>query len=105
MSCDCCCKKTLNLCSVSVCDDGIDLGITAQVDGVHKMIVDFLGVQYVITQTFAVDDKIIFPVDRLNERFTYSARVYEPDGKQVLIEKSGVTYDCFKFKTTLSVTV
>ena len=105
MSCDCCCKKTLNLCSTSVCDEGIDFGITAQIDGDHKMIVDFLGLQYVITETFAVDDKIIFPVDSLNESFTYSGRVYEPDGKQVLIEKDGVQYDCFKFKTTINVAV
>lgn len=105
MSCDCCCKKTLNICSVSICDDGIDIGITAQVDGEHKMIVEFLSVQYVIVKTFAVDDKIIFPVSSLNESFTYTARVYEPDGKQVVIEKDAIQYDCFKFKTVVNVAV
>lgn len=102
MPCDCCCTKTLRLCSVNVCAESvIDFGITAQVEGTHQLILKFLGVEVLIEKDFAVDDQMTFPVGGLNENFTYTARIYEPDGKQVVIRKDSVEYDCFEFQTVL----
>lgn len=101
MSCDCCCKKILRLCKASVCGS-IDFGITAQVDGVHKMEFDFLGSTFSRFKQFAVDDKIIFPLDGMNESYTFIVKLYEPDGKQVVIKIDDIEYDCFEFETALS---
>ena len=102
MSCDCCCIKTLRLCKASVCDD-IDFGITAQVPGEHKLILDFLGIQIIITKDFAFDDEITFPASSLNESFTYSGKLYDPSGKQIIIRKDDVDYDCIEFTTNITI--
>lgn len=105
MSCDCCCKKILRLCKVPVCGEGLNFGITAQVDGNHRMTFDFLGVEFTINKTFVLDDPIIFPVNDLNENYTFTAKLYDPTGKQILIEKNAVEYDCFEFETVMSYAV
>lgn len=102
MSCNCCCSKILKLCKVNACDS-IDFGITAQAEGVHKLVLDFLGSLTTLTETFGNGDEIIFPVTDLNENMIFTARLYQPDGKQIIISKDGVEYDCFEFKTIINV--
>lgn len=104
MSCDCCCIKTLRLCKVQSCDD-IDFGITAQISGVHKLVLEFLGRQISITKTFEPDDEITFPASSLNENFTYLAKLYDPSGKQIVISKDDIDYDCIEFKTIANATI
>lgn len=53
MSCKCCCENTLNLCDQNICD-GIDLGITAQIPGVHKLRIFFLGTMLTLEEEFIV---------------------------------------------------
>lgn len=102
MSCNCCCVKTLKLCSVPVCGD-LDFGITAQVEGVHKLSLDFLGIQMIINKEFDIGEEIIFPMTSLNENFTYYGKLSDPDGKEIVISKGGIEYDCVKFETSISV--
>lgn len=94
----------MKLCKVSACDD-IDLGITAQVSGSHKLVVDFLGREITITKTFAASDEITFPASSLNENFTFSAKLYDPTGKQIVIRKDDVDYDCVEFKIVANATI
>jgi Na+-translocating ferredoxin:NAD+ oxidoreductase RnfG subunit len=102
MPCDCCCEKTLDLCRFPVCGE-LDLGITAQQEGVHILVVNFLDVQFSIPETFGIGEKIVFPLDKLNENYVYqNSKLFEPDGKQVIIKKDDVQYDCFTFQTCMS---
>jgi hypothetical protein len=101
MSCTCCCTKTLSLCNVSVCGD-IDFGIEAQKDGVHKLELEFLGVTFFKEQTFAFGERIKFSASGLNESYCYTGKMFDPDGKQILIRKNEIDYDCFSFETSLT---
>ena len=102
MSCNCCCTNTLDLCRQSPCDV-LNTGITAQLPGVFTFNLDFLGIEVVLSQTFEVDDPLSFDITGLNENMTFTGQLYGPDGKQILISKDGVIYDCIKFKTLISV--
>jgi hypothetical protein len=37
----------------------------------------------------------------LNEYYTYSLTLLDPNGDIVLVEVNGEEYDCFEFKTTI----
>lgn len=104
MNCKCCCINTLDFCDQDVCTE-IDFDITAQATGTHTLTTDFLGRKITITKAFDAGDKIIFPVDGLNENFQYTAQLYDPTGTQILIRKNDVDYDCFKFKTVINATI
>ncbi len=101
---DCCCTKTLDYCSQDVCGD-FDLDILAQVNGVYRMDVFFLNTKLTLSETFVIGEKIIFPIDKLNESYQFTAEVYDPNGTRVLIRKDNIDYDCFKFKTVMSIAV
>lgn len=100
----CCCSNTLDFCTQNVCGE-IDFDILATNNGVYVMQTEFLGVQVVISKYFLAGDSIIFPLNLLNESYQYTANIFNPNGTQISIPKSGVEYDCFKFKTILNVAV
>lgn len=104
MSCNCCCTNTLNLCEISACGS-IDLGITAQEHGDYQFILHWLGAQITLTKEFNIDDELSFSAADLNEDMTFTGQVYAPSGKQILISKDDVIYDCFKFKTVINATI
>lgn len=81
----------------------LDIGITAQQNGVYKFKLDFLGSEVVLQETLEVDDEISFDITGLNENMTFTGQLYQPDGKQIIIKKNGVNHDCIKFKTVISV--
>jgi len=102
---DCCCSKTLKMCSVNICDGIIDLGVVAQTSGIFKLMLNFLGGKVTIEQEFDEDEEIIFNISSLNENFEYSGKLFEPDDDQVILNKDGVEYDCFKFSTYINQTI
>lgn len=104
MNCNCCCTKTLDFCDQDVCGE-LDLDIKAQLPGVHTLVVHFLNVQYSLQSDLQVDENIVFSLEGLNENYTYTATLFDPNGKQILIKKSGVEYDCFTFHTQLHFTL
>lgn len=69
------------------------------------MVFDFLGVQFTVEKEFDVDEQITFPTTDLNEDYTYHMKLVEPDGKQVIIRKDEIDYDCFEVKTIISYAV
>ncbi len=102
MSCNCCCTSTLDLCKNSVCDM-LDIGITAQIPGVFTFVLDFLGTTITLAEELEVDDPISFDITGLNENMTFTGKIYQPNDKQIVLNKDGVLYDCIKFKTAISV--
>ena len=101
MSCNCCCTKILSLCKFSVCGD-IDFGIQAVQGGTHTLELEFLGVTFTKEKHFEGDDDIIFPASGLNENYIYTGKLFDPDGKQIVIKKGDIEYDCFSFETSLA---
>lgn len=102
MSCNCCCANVLDFCKQDICDE-IDFDILALLQGEHKMVTYFLGIKTTISQTFEVGDKIVFPLENLNENFMYTAELYDPEGNRIVIKKDEISYDCFKFRTTINI--
>lgn len=105
MNCSCCCTNILDFCRQGVCGEGVDFDILAQVAGDHKLVIDFLGIQITVLAYFEVDEKIIFPVDELNENYQYTGEIYDPAGAKILIRKNDIDYDCVKFKTVMTKTI
>lgn len=103
MSCSCCCTNTLNFCKQDICGGEIDFDILAQKDGIHKLVLDYLNSSLTIEKLLAVGERIVFPIDSLNEGFEYTAELYDPDGVKIVIRKDDIDYDCVKFNTSLTV--
>jgi len=103
MSCNCC-TNTLNYCDQNVCGE-IDFDILAQVPGIHTLTTFFLNKKITIEKEFSVDELIIFPLDTLNENYEYKVELFDPNGDKIIIRKSDIDYDCFKFYTSINVTV
>lgn len=98
--CDCCCTKTLNLCRVPVCGT-IDFGIVAQQSGNHKLVTWFLGMEIIINKIFGATNPLVFDISSLNQDYVFDAKLFAPDGKQIVISKDSVEYDCITFQTML----
>jgi hypothetical protein len=105
MNCSCCCTNVLDFCSQDICEGEINFDIKAQVEGVHKLVVDYLAGQITVLADLDVDDNIIFPIDFLSENYQYTGEIFDPTGTKVIIRKNDVDYDCIKFKTVINVTV
>lgn len=99
----CCCLKIYQLCEFAVCGEStIDTGILATVTGTFKLVVDFLGVEYIISAEITNGEEIKFPSGELNENYTFVGHILKPDGTKLSFEKDTVTYDCISFKTKMS---
>lgn len=99
----CCCTNTLDFCKQDICSSGIDFDILAQKTGIHKLVVDYLGITETISASITEGDHIIFPVDSLSETYQYTAEMYDPDGVKIIIRKDDIDYDCFKFTTSVNI--
>lgn len=103
MSCKCCCTNTLDLCDQNICD-GVDIGIAAQVPGVHRLVTYVLEQMVVLEAEFIFGEQIIFPLDNMMENYQFTAELFDPIGTKILIRKGNVDYDCFRFKTVIAAT-
>lgn len=100
MSC-CSCTQVLDFCDTGVCGS-IDLEIKAQIDGIHKMIVDYLGGQVTLYGDFITDDNISFYIGSLNENYEFTGELYDPNDDRIVIRQDSIDYDCIKFRTVLN---
>lgn len=98
----CCCNLILNLCDVNACSGELKTGVNAAVTGEFTLVTNFLGTEYRIKANILVGEEIKFPVDKLNENYTFTAQILDPTGAVVEIEKEEVTYNCVSFKTKMS---
>lgn len=96
----CCCKKILKICLLySPCTPKLSLGIPTELPGEYVLRVDFLGATFLIKKVFEVAEELVFPLSLLNENFTFTGKVFDPNGNPVTKEVAGVEYECFSFKT------
>lgn len=100
----CCCNKIKNLCDVALCGGMIETGVLAAKEGTYKLVLDFLGVEYTISQDFDPDEELNFSPEGLNENFTFTGKILDPDGDLVSLDdgSGGSIFDCLSFKTKLS---
>jgi hypothetical protein len=91
----CCCTSIFDLCTVPSCDEeGIKLtDLLAEQEGEYILKISFLDTDYNIRKEFLIDEEITFPTTALNEYQEYIARLYSPDGEQILYEQM----DCIQF--------
>lgn len=100
---DCCCSKVLFLCgSINVCGGEIKTGMDAEAEGIFKLVLDFLGTEFIITTGIEAGSEIKFPAEGLNEKHTFTGYVLKPDDTKLTIVKDGIDYDCISFETNLS---
>lgn len=103
----CCCIKTLNLCSVSVCESlDLDKIVTIPSGATtnnYKLILDYFSTTLTLSQPQTDGENISFDISMLNESFEFTGKVYDTSGEVVTFTVDGETYDCIKFKTILNV--
>jgi len=104
MSCCNCCTNTLNLGCFAPCGLSIDFS-----DGVASGIAGDWSIQYEFgrrsgskTVTLTDADPIVFTFTELNENYTFTATITDPNGDTYTQTVDGIEYDCFKFKTRVN---
>lgn len=96
----CCCSKIHRICDVIVCDgDDLVLPIPVPADGAYSLELDFLGDTIRKTAQLSEGDNFTFPIDGLNERFTYVGHLKGPDGTPLTFTIDEVQFDCIEFTT------
>lgn len=103
MPCCNCCEKSLNLGCFNACDYIYNTGIVADAltEGVWVLELTFGSVN-VYYSVYAKDgDTVIFTLTNLNENYTYSGQIIDPNGEIVTLEVDGIEYDCIEFSTKI----
>lgn len=104
----CCCVKTLNLCSKSICGS-IEFDVLAieqsGIDNYYTLVLDYLGTQITLRQLQVDGENVTFDISSLNENFEYTGNIYDSSGDIVSITIGEEVYDCVKFKTVQGIGV
>ena len=103
MACCDCCQKTLNLGCINSCDAGFDTGIIATIAGVWILQLNFGNTKIFYSFNAAMFDTVIFSMTNLNESYTYTAQVIDPNGNIVSFSIDGIEYDCIEFSTIVGI--
>lgn len=99
----CCCTNTLNLCKASVCQpDTIIIGMNAPADGEYQLVLGYLGNDIIIRKTFVANDPLVFSALNLNEKYTYTGKIIDPDGNTLTVVTGEGNFDCVSFQTVLT---
>lgn len=103
MNCCPCCENTLFLGCYNPCGMVIDFDmiVTGGMAGDWTLQLTFGRQIQNFVVSLAVGDDIKFNISNLNEYYTYSLTLLDPDGNVVMVEVNGVEYDCFEFKTQI----
>lgn len=107
MPCCNCCKKTLNLGCLNACNAVYDTGIIAELatEGVWVLELTFGSVNLYYSVEVKAGDSIIFTLTNLNENYTYSGQIIDPNGEIVTLEVDGIEYDCIEFSTKIKINI
>jgi len=101
MACCNCCENTLNLGCINSCDAAFDTGIVADAltAGVWVLQLSFGSVSLYYSVNVLDGDPVIFTLENLNESYTYTGQIIDPNGVIVNISVNGIEYDCIEFST------
>ena len=95
------------------CDTAVDLGCfdpcaamvleqEADVTGVHTLVLGYLGNTVKIESAQVIGEPLTFPISGLNESFTFTGVMTDPDGDEVSFggcNSCGQPSGCIKFET------
>lgn len=103
MPCCNCCEKTLNLGCLNACDAVYNTGIVvdALTEGTYILELTFGSVNIYYSVNVLDGETVIFTLTNLNENYTYSGQIIDPNGKIINIEVDGIEYDCIEFSTKI----
>lgn len=103
MPCCNCCQKTLNLGCLNACNAIYDTGIVVDFfnEGVWVLELTFGSVNIYYSREVFANQNVIFEFTNLNENYTYSGQIINPNGDIVNIEIDGIEYDCIEFSTKI----
>lgn len=103
MPCCNCCEKTLNLGCLNACNAIYDTGIVADAitAGTWVLELTFGSVNIYYSVDVLDGETVIFTLTNLNENYTYSGQIIDPNGEIVIFEVNGIEYDCIEFSTKI----
>lgn len=103
MPCCNCCEKSLNLGCFNACNFVYNTGIVvdALTEGVWVLELTFGSVNVYYSVDVLDGETVIFTLTNLNENYTYSGQIINPNGEVVNIEVNGIEYDCIEFSTKI----
>jgi hypothetical protein len=103
MPCCNCCEKTLNLGCLNACNAVYDTGIVvdALTAGTWVLELTFGSVSIYYSVDVLDGETVIFTLTNLNESYTYSGQIIDPNGEIVTLEVNGTEYDCIEFSTKI----
>lgn len=107
MPCCNCCEKTLNLGCLNACNAIYNTGIVADAltEGVWVLELTFGSVNIYYSVSVADGETVIFTLTNLNENYTYSGQIIDPNGEIVTLEVDGIEYDCIEFSTKIIINI
>jgi hypothetical protein len=107
--CDCC-ENIKDLGCGNTCKT-IITGLLTSVAGIYKVNYDYLGVQHEITikdtngdpKNFTIGEPIDFQANIFNENNINIFYITDPNGLKITLNDSGTIYDCFRYRTLLTI--
>jgi hypothetical protein len=103
MPCCNCCEKTLNLGCLNACGAVYNTGIVVDsiTEGTWVLELTFGSVNIYYSVDVLDGETVIFTLTNLNENYTYTGQIVDPNGNVVKIEVNGIEYDCIEFSTKI----
>lgn len=103
MPCCNCCEKSLNLGCLNACNAIYNTGIVADAltEGTWVLELTFGSVNIYYSVDVLDGETVIFTLTNLNENYTYSGQIIDPNGEIVTLEVNGIEYDCIEFSTKI----
>lgn len=101
MPCCNCCVNTLKLGCLNACNAVYNTGIVvdALTEGVWVLELTFGSINIYYSVDVFDGETVIFTLTNLNENYTYSGQIIDPNGEIVTLEVNGIQYDCIEFST------
>ena len=103
MPCCNCCEKTLNLGCLNACGAVYNTGIVVDsiTEGTWVLELTFGSVNIYYSVDVLDGETVIFTLTNLNENYTYTGQIVDPNGNVVKIKVDGIEYDCIEFSTKI----
>ena len=101
MACCNCCEKTLILGCINSCEAVFNTRIIVDIltQGTWILQLSFGRVSIYYTINVVDGELVIFEMTNLNENYTYTGQIIDPNGEILKVEVNGIEYDCFEFST------
>jgi hypothetical protein len=101
MACCNCCENTLILGCLNSCNASFNTGIVVDAlsEGTYILQLSFGSISIYYSTIVFDGFNVNFTLTNLNENYTYTGQIIDPNGEVVKIEVDGIEYDCIEFST------